>query len=191
MRKKSDDKQVYLEERKQSIAAEQDTAKQFDSSLLTLSGGALALSLTFIKQVAPHPIPNSICFLVSAWSLFCVSLCLTLISFLTSQSACQRYREILDADMLGEDKNNKNRPGRWTAWLNYLSITFFVFGIIFVIIFSAINLSGGGESLSGNKKEQAGYVSPKPPAKPDKTNEGYVPPKPPAKPPEKSSTNKK
>lgn len=191
MGKKQEDKQVYLEERKQSIAAEQDTAKQFDKSILTLSAGALALSLTFINQVAPHPKAYSICFLVSAWSLFCVSVCLTLISFLTSQGACRRYREILDADMLGEDSNNNNSPGWWTNWLNYLSIGFFIFGIIFLIIFSYINLSEGGECMSGSKKDQAGYVPPKPPVQPGKINEGYVPPKQPAKPQEKPSTNKK
>lgn len=190
-KKKQDDKQVYLEERKQSVSAERDTAQQFDKAILTLAAGALALSLTFINQVAPHPKSNSIFFLVSAWSLFCISLCLTLISFLTSQAACRRYREILDADILEKSDNSENIPARWTNWLNYLSISFFILGIVFLIIFSATNLSKGGENMPKDKKDQAGYVPAKPPVKPDKIDEGYVPPKQPVKPPEKPNTSKK
>lgn len=66
-KKSEENYQAYLEERKILIDAERDTAQQFDKAILTLAAGALALSITFINQIAPQPIPNSICFLITAW----------------------------------------------------------------------------------------------------------------------------
>ncbi|MFO0793178.1 MAG: hypothetical protein U0586_03900 [Candidatus Brocadiaceae bacterium] len=139
--------QVYLDERKQSIDAERDTAQQFDKAILTLASGALGLSITFIKQIAPHPKSQSIYFLIAAWTFFSFSILSTLISFLTSQSACRRQREILDQDISEKEPENKNNAGDWTSRLNYLSIAFFILGIIFLIVFSVFNLPEGGEKL--------------------------------------------
>jgi len=89
----SEEYKIYSEERKILVAAEQNTAQQFDKYILTLAAGALALSITFIKQIAPNPNPNSLCLLLIAWFLFSLSILSTLISHLTSQSACRRQVE--------------------------------------------------------------------------------------------------
>ncbi len=183
--------QVYLEERNHIVVSEKETAQQFDKAILTLAAGALALSITFIHEIVPHPIEDTLCYLITAWILFCFSILSTLISFLTSQEACRRQREILDESISNKNVSAANVPAMWTNRLNYISIAFFILGIIFLIIFSAINLKKGGESMPGDKKEQAGYVPPKPPVQPGKVNEGYVPPKPPVKQPEKPNTSKK
>lgn len=132
--------QVYLEERKQLISAERETAQQFDKAILTLAAGALALSITFINQIAPQPKPNSIYWLIIAWSFFCLSLLSTLISFLTSQVACRKQRDILDDKVSGKENNKNNKAASWTNRLNYFSIAFFILGVISLIVFSAINL---------------------------------------------------
>ena len=141
---KADEYQVYLDERKQLIDAERETAQQFDKAILTLAAGALALSITFITQIAPHPKSQSIYFLIVAWVLFSFSILSTLISFLISQAACRRQREILDQDISEKEHKIKNNAADWTNRLNYLSIAFFILGIVFLIIFSAINLPKGG-----------------------------------------------
>jgi magnesium-transporting ATPase (P-type) len=135
--------QVYLDERKQLIEAERNTAQQFDKAILTLAAGALGLSIVFINQIAPQPISNSICYLTGAWILFCLSLLSTLISFLTSQAACRRQRDILDRDISGQSDNTNNKAASWTKWLNYFSIAIFILGVICLIIFSAVNLPKG------------------------------------------------
>lgn len=187
--------QVYLEEREQLIDAERETVQQFDKAILTLADGALALSITFINQIAPHPKSHSKWFLLIAWILFCLSLLSTLISFLASQVACRRQREILDKRWFMKDKDksmsdknhaDKNNAAILTNKLNYVSIAFFIFGIIFLIIFSTINLpiTERRVKVMSRKEEEAGYVPPKLPTKPiDNTEKGYVPPKPPVKPP--------
>ncbi len=132
--------QVYLEERKLLITAERETTQQFDKAILTLAAGALALSITFINQIAPQPISNSICYLMGAWILFCLSILSALISFLMSQKACRRQRDILDETTSGTCKDDKNKFAVWTGRFNYCSIIFFILGVSFLIIFSAINL---------------------------------------------------
>jgi len=137
---KQEEYQVYLEERKQLVEAERKTAQQFDKIITTLAAGALALSITFIYQIAPQPKSYSKYFLIGAWISFCFSLLSTLISFLTSQAACRGQRDILDEDILGKNNNKPNKAASWTNRLNYFSIGFFIFGVIFLIVFSTINL---------------------------------------------------
>lgn len=137
---KQEEYQTYLEERKQLIAAERDTAQQFDKAILTLAAGALGLSITFINTIAPSPKACSKLFLVSAWILFCFSLLSTLISFLTSLSACRKQRDILDDDIMEKNNNKSNNATNWTNWLNYFSIGFFIIGVISLVVFSIINL---------------------------------------------------
>lgn len=137
---KQEEYQIYLEERKQLIAAERETAQQFDKAILTLAAGALALSITFINQIAPNPKPHSVYFLIGAWILFCSSLLSTLISFLTSQVACRKQRDILDDKLSSKENNKSNKAVSWTNRLNYFSIGFFILGVVLLIVFSAINL---------------------------------------------------
>lgn len=137
---KQEEYQIYLEERKQLVAAERDTAQQFDKAILTLAAGALALSITFINQIAPNPKPHSVYFLIGAWILFCSSLLSTLISFLTSQVACRKQRDILDDKLSSKENNKSNKAASWTNRLNYFSIAFFILGVVSLIVSSAINL---------------------------------------------------
>ena len=138
---KQEEYKVYTEERKLLITAERETAQQFDKAILTLAAGALALSLTFIKQIAPNPIPNSIFYLIVAWISFCLSMLSTLVSFLTSQIACRKQRDIIDEEISGKNSSNKNnKAASWTNRLNYFSIGSFIIGVISLIVFSIINL---------------------------------------------------
>jgi len=137
---------VYLEERKSLVDAEREGSRLFDKAILTLTAGAFGLSLTFIRQMAPDIKSGTAFMLVYAWVGFCISLLSTLISFLTSQSACSKQREILEAEYFNNhsshDKkaNLKNKASVCTWWLNILSISTFIIGVIFLAIFSISNL---------------------------------------------------
>lgn len=137
---------VYLAERKSLIDAEREESRLFDRAILTLAAGAFGLSLTFIRQIVPDIKPRIVYLLILAWSGFCVSLLSTLISFLTSQSACSKQREILEEeycnDYSNQDKKAKsgNKAAIWTKRLNVLSIVAFIIGVVFLAVFSTINL---------------------------------------------------
>ena len=137
---------VYLEERKSLIDAKREGSRLFDRAILTLAAGAFGLSLTFIRQIVPNIKSGTMFMLICAWVGFCISLLSTLISFLTSQLACSKQREILEAEYFdnhsGYDKKAifKNKTAIWTKRLNILSIFTFIIGVIFLAIFSIINL---------------------------------------------------
>jgi len=137
---------VYLGERKSLIDAEREESRLFDRAILTLAAGAFGLSLTFIRQIAPNIKPGTVYMLILAWSGFCISLLSTLISFLASQFACSKQREILEAeyfdDYSNQDKKAKseNKAAIWTKRLNLLSIVTFIIGAVFLAAFSVVNL---------------------------------------------------
>ena len=187
---------VYLEERKLLIDAEREGSRSFDKAILTLAAGALGLSITFVDKIAPLPQAATLWLLVTSWISFGFSIIITLSSFITSQWACVRQREILDTQWLNSTQGQKSIKNRWTRVtnaLNVVSILSFVAGVIFLCLFAFVNLSKEG-AMSEKKKDygfrpqkppakplEKGFVPPKPPDKP--IEEGYVPPKPPSKPP--------
>jgi len=136
---------VYLEERKSLIEAELEESRLFDRAILTLSAGAFGLSLAFIRQIAPTIRDGSQFLLICSWACFSLSILSTLISFLTSQSACSRQRDILESEYFNHNnernKNTKNKPAFWTKRLNVVSIATFILGVMFLAIFSMINLT--------------------------------------------------
>jgi len=191
---------VYLEERKLLIHAEYEESRLFDKAILTLTAGAFGLSLTFIRLIVPTIKSGTMWMLICAWAGFCISLLSTLISFLTSQSACSKQREILEAEYFdnhgsqSKKAHPKNKPGIWTKRLNKISISAFIIGVIFLATFTIANLSTIKEDAMSNKKEEKvekGFVPQKPPKKPEHIEEGFVPPTSPKKPPAKPSNDKK
>jgi TRAP-type C4-dicarboxylate transport system permease small subunit len=180
--------QTYIEERRSLIEASRVSAEQFDKYILTLSTGALALSITFLKNIAPVPQTDTIVFLVLSWLCLIICALLTLVSFLTSQKACSIQIEILEKNYLPDEKpvDSKNQMSSFTIWLNRLSIFFFIIGVSLLAIFSIknINHQTGITQMAQKKPQQIdeGFVPPKTPAQPKLQKKGYVPPPPPKKP---------
>ena len=143
--------EVYIEERKSLVEAEKESAQQFDKAILTLSAGAFAISITFIRQIAPTPKEWTLFFLFIGWVAFILSMLSTLYSFLKSQEACTRQREILEKEYFDTKKENQdinnakediqNRAARLTKNLNYASIVLFVIGVFSLAIFSISNFT--------------------------------------------------
>lgn len=133
---------AYLDERKSLTNATLEESKLFDTYILTLASGALGLSLTFINKITPNP--KDLFMLIIAWSSFCISMCLTLFSFLVSQDACLKQIEINEEDLEDSKKDTKNtHENKLTIWvrrLNIISIISFIIGVIFLISFTIYNL---------------------------------------------------
>jgi hypothetical protein len=137
--------ETYFQERTSLVNAELDQARSFDKYILTLAGGTFGLSIVFIEKIAPHPEAGTVWLLVTAWVTFGASILSTLISFLLSQLACSRQREILDLwyrkdGKLSEDEQ-KNPFAACTKWLNWTSMILFIGGVAFLAAFSALNLA--------------------------------------------------
>ena len=175
--------QVYLDERKSLVDAEREGARLFDKAILTLSGGAFGLSITFIRNLAPEIKPETLLFLICAWAGFGVSLLLTLSSFLMSQWACTRQRDILEKQFFAKrdaDLRDANHPAMWTKRLNVISILAFIGGISCLALFSVQNLpvKKKEDAMAGKEKERIteGFVPPTSPKEPGEIIKGFVPP---------------
>lgn len=141
--------QVYLEERKMLVDIEKDSSRLLDRAILTLASGAFGLSLALAKFISPNNNFLAINKLLISWIFFCLSILSTLVSFLTSQIACKRQREILEKVFLEDDNfddeeiANSNIYAHFTKWLNGISILTFILGVIFLIFFTFVNIKGG------------------------------------------------
>jgi len=161
------ERQAYLEERKLLIDAEREASRSFDQAMITLSAGALGLSVTFIEKLAPAPAVSQ-WLLYSAWSCFTVALLAILSSFLCSQFAMRRQRDINDAnyeretseDSVSGELNSEER-NRWatvTNILNWSSIVCFILGVAFLLIFSIVNLPNKfAKAEEENRVQQQGH----------------------------------
>lgn len=134
-------RQEYLQHRNYLIATSIDQMGQFDKLIVTLSGGALALSLTFIKDISPNPIPCSKWLIFGAWGFFTISLVSVLLSHLTSHKDMEFEIDKLDDNYKNQEENYnpKNPFKKTTIFLNRLSTVTFLLGLFFLVTFASIN----------------------------------------------------
>ncbi len=163
-------RKTYLEERKLLVDAERESSRSFDKSMLTLSSGALALSITFIRQIAPAPRFET--YLYLAWGGFILALLCTLVSFLSSQTSLRRQRDILDRNYRDRPSasEQKNLMSAVTNYLNWFSVSSFIIGVLCLTVFAIKNLSIQEEMMSektSKAAQQSGEVE----------KRGFVPPK--------------
>ena len=125
-----------LNERDRLIASHQSASEGFDRALLTLSGGSLALSIAFVKDLAKQP--TNICLLETSWILMGTALLLTMVSLGLSIFV---HQKLINA--LNDDTPVGNLPP-WMSWIVY-AITaaaglVFLVGAAFLIAFAMCNV---------------------------------------------------
>ncbi len=182
--------------KKQVGEALRSQADQFDKAILTLAAGALALSLTFIKEIAPTPDGLTITLLAWSWGCFVGSLCCTLLSCHTSVCAYRRFDEILNIQQSTPETDACSLNNHWvtvTLALNLLSLIIFVVGTGLLSYSAYHGLKLKEQAVSENKgkniTESAIPVSPpvtqgsQKAVVPPKPGSGAVPPSPPVAPP--------
>jgi hypothetical protein len=140
-----EDWRIYLKERESLVNAILEQSKSFDKYVLTLASGAFGLSLLFIKDAVSKPLTTTIPFLTASWTLFSISIALTLLSFLLSQEACKAQIEIDKKVLVTNEFDNvpTNIFSVITYLLNWLSGSSFIAGIITLAIFGIKNINLG------------------------------------------------
>ncbi len=168
----------YVKEREALRDSSLEISGRYDKSILFLSGGALALSLTFIEKITPVPAPWTFVLLGAAWLLLILSVVLELYALATSQTAINEQIAILDAEydtflenLTGDTTVSSHhtppaRENRYTARtrrLNVWSLRFMVLGLGFLCLFSGINLPFSQRSrdmAEQTQKSRGSYVPP-------------------------------
>ena len=123
--------------------AELEVSGRYDHWILTLSGGAIAISITFLYRIAPVPIRESMPWLERSWFCLLLSLLLGLISLLTSQSALREQRKELDRELRQGNPltyTNKKPHTRITDLLNWCSALSFVAGVYCLFRFAIVSM---------------------------------------------------
>ena len=122
--------QLHDEYRRKVWEDSKSGSENFDKYLLTFSSGALALSLSFIKDVVHVENVQSFSLLITSWICFIACILTTLISFRISLIALEKMVPCLNDFYLSGDPAayNKHLASRWTRavdWCANLGIFFF------------------------------------------------------------------
>ena len=138
--------------------------------------------MLFIKDIVGASQPVLVWAVVTAWSLWAVSIASVVLSYFFSRIALRKAIEQVDRDDFSGGVGG--RATSVTHFLNWLSGLLFILGIVFLIIFAGNNI---GEKTMGDKdgssKIEKGYVPPPPaPKEPEPRTECIIPPPPPPRP---------
>lgn len=171
--------------RQSLLSAEQKSQEDFDKTVLSLSGGALAVSFIFVKDVVgDQPIRDSI-YLLYAWILWATSSFAVLISFYLSHLALRKAVKQLDDGSIHRD-----RPGGIysvvISIINPFGALLFFLGVVSMGFFVHENLSAKEIAMS-DKDRQIPKPEPRPQDRPKRDDKsgtyspehGYIPPPPP------------
>ncbi len=140
-RGKRDEGDSLREYRQHLVEAGQKASSAYDKAVMTLAGGALAVSFAFVRDVVGgSPAAGTTWRLGAGWLSLAFSLVAILSSMLTSQWALRRAIEQVDAKRIhGEE------PGAWystvTSALNLAAGLGLILGVGFLLWFAAGNLS--------------------------------------------------
>ncbi len=156
---------LYTETRKDLLARQLSNAEQFDKAVLTLSSGALGLSLAFIKDVVPIDEAQGFAVLVFSWWLFSFAIISTVISFIVSQLAIARqltYARKYYIDNKSEYSKKRNIWAEVTDYLNCLSGVLFVVAVVLTVTFVSSNLGSVQMATDKSKRVQINEGAPIP-----------------------------
>lgn len=186
---------AYIRERTATDSASLEMGKHYDTWFLTLSGGALLLSVTFVEKIAPHPAHYTLWFLAIGWLLLAGAIGCQLWAVSRTTTGLNQKILLLDYEYSralteagvssssnDEEKKEEEEPGKpetfASATRKFNSVAFwsFIFGLFFLALFSVCNIAAlpDGESLQskgsimGEKKplnESRGTYVPSPIAK--------------------------
>lgn len=110
---------LTAEERKSATDGYNKALESFEKSIITIAGGGLVLSTTFVHDMAPHPVPESASALMTGWVCLILSLTLIVASMLTGHRALELYLE----------ENSRTDYTTATTILNISSAVFLVIGL--------------------------------------------------------------
>ena len=89
----------YVAERRDAEQAATEIAARYEKLLSLISGGALALSLTFVKDIAPDPSLLQRLMLLVSWIALVLSIICMLMAIHDGQNAVREKMRIMDEEV--------------------------------------------------------------------------------------------
>lgn len=135
--------QMFAAYAAEQLTRERANADKYDNTILTYSTGALALSLSLIKDVVPLASAHSIGTLKASWACLAFSLLVMLVSFHIGQTANRKRVEFAREyyiDKIETSLNKKDWAEKSLSWLNLLAGAAFFVGVLFTTAFVWTNV---------------------------------------------------
>lgn len=126
------------EYRKDIALIDAQESRDRDKAILTLSGGALVLSTTFLSAVFEEP--RQVWLLSVAWILLATSLVSVLFAYETSRSERRVHLQEIDTQLRNPMKPAPLVDTKRTRRLNRLALWSLVIGLVLLSTFASINL---------------------------------------------------
>jgi hypothetical protein len=136
---------IYKDFEAELFKREVSNAEAYDKSVMMYATGALALSLTFIKDLLPPGKAVYMCALYGAWVAFLASLIAVLLSYMAGQLAIRKQRVLAyEYYVDGNEDSLKPEKNPWVARTDRLNIgsgAFFIVGAALMTWFVAWNVA--------------------------------------------------
>ena len=135
--------EIYAETRRDLLTRQLSNSERFDGAVLTLSSGALGLSLAFIKDIVPLCKAQWRPLLIASWVLLVLAIFSTMVSFLASQKGIKtqlRYARKYYLEKRDEFLTKQNRWAKATECFNCAAGALFVFAAVLTVAFVIKNV---------------------------------------------------
>ena len=120
------------------VKADHQASLNYDKAVMTLAGGALGISITFLKDIVPYPLPETKILLYISWISLSVSLASILVSYLFSMASLRKaMRQVDDGTIYS--KNGGGVFAGITVGLRILATIGFVTGVVGFVWFALAN----------------------------------------------------
>lgn len=127
-----------MEYRDWLVKTDHIAARDFDKLLLALASGGLAVSITFIHQIAPKPIAETLIWVRLGWGLLVISLLCALVSAALSKKSLRKAIQQVDDGSI----RRETPGGGWataTERFSYASAALCILGISSLVRFAILN----------------------------------------------------
>lgn len=146
---------------------------EFEKNFLLVSGGILAFSITFIKELVKIEEADYLFILYGSWFLIILSVAIIMLSFLKSSDSSDELWKLVDDfilanktfkddDILDETKAYKIKNDVNNVFYlckkglkncRYLAVISFILGVVLLAIFVSINISHEKRKIEINKQQ--------------------------------------
>ena len=134
-------------------------AEAIDRIILVGGPATILASLSFMKDMAPVPAPGSLWFLLIAWALLLAGAVAGIAGLYTTRLAGRALRRLYERKVAAgvpriesAEYDDARRWNNLTRRTNYTGVGAFLIGILFLLVFAAVNLPGArGTALPGTR----------------------------------------
>lgn len=136
-------RKLYSDHAKQTWTDIQSSTDSFDKSLLTISSGALGLSLAFIKDIVPLSQAVWLPSLYISWAAFVICILVTVFSFRLSVAALNEHLGHLQKYYLDEKQEYLNMKSCYSMLLTvftWAAAISFLAGVVSTVLFCFVNV---------------------------------------------------